>query len=250
MILLLDIGNTRIKYAISDGEAILHAGAHVHEKQWPLAISQIDLESGNDIEQCLIASVMSDEDNQLIAETLSNDCSLEANFLKTQKFQCGLENAYTNPDSMGVDRWLAMIAAWNATQRATLVIGCGTALTLDLIDDKGRHQGGYIIPGIQLMRNALRQNTAKVQANDSLMPDWYWGKSTEQCVNAGSLLSVISVIDRAIVNAEIDHVQGVECILSGGDAPLVQANLRKKVIYQPDLVFQGMLNVYAESKGC
>ena len=254
MLLLIDIGNTRIKFALSDGHAILQHGVIVHNKAWNEAIRQIFVEIITPIEACIVASVMAEQDNQFIEELISTCSRISPNLLKTQRFQCGLENAYSNPESMGVDRWLAMIAAWQKSQQAMLLIGCGSALTLDLVDIQGRHQGGYIIPGIRMMQNALNRQTALIDLDvgteESLMPDWQWGRSTKQCVSAGSLLATVSVIDRAIINAEIEYPEGVSCFIYGGDAQRVQSYLRQAVNYEPDLVFLGMLNIYAELKGC
>ena len=252
MLLLIDIGNTRIKYALSDGQTINQGDAIVHNRDWNSVIDQIMGQVSESIDACLVASVMRAQDNQLIEQIVSSSFKISPNFLKTQQFQCGLENAYFTPDAMGVDRWLAMIAAWKKAQQAVLVIGCGSALTLDLVDNKGRHQGGYIIPGMQMMQHVLVDKTALIDANEgeSLMPDWQWGRSTQQCVSAGSLLATVSVIDRAIINAEIEYPGGVSCFLYGGDAPRVQSYLRQPVNYEPDLVFLGMQSIYAESKGC
>ena len=252
MLLLIDIGNTRIKFALSDGQSLQQHGAIEHEYAWDQSIRQIFSEFTLPIEACFIASVMAEQDNQFIEELISTCSGISPNLLKTQRFQCGLENAYSNPETMGIDRWLAMIAAWQKSQQAVLIIGCGSALTLDLVDIHGCHQGGYIIPGIRMMQNALNRQTAliDISAEESLMPDWQWGRCTQQCVSAGSLLATISVIDRAIINAEIEYPEGVSCFVYGGDAPRVQSYLRQAVNYEPDLVFLGMLNIYAELKGC
>jgi len=254
MLLLIDIGNTRIKFALSDGHTLQQHGAIEHKNAWDESIRKIFTEITLPIEACYVASVMAEQDNQFIEELISTCSRISPNLLKTQRFQCGLENAYSNPENMGIDRWLAMIAAWQQSQQAVLLIGCGSALTLDLVDIQGRHQGGYIIPGIRMMQHALDRQTALIEVDvgveESLMPDWQWGRSTQQCVSAGSLLATVSVIDRAIINAEIEYPEGVSCFIYGGDAPRVQSYLRQTVSHEPDLVFLGMLSIYAELKGC
>lgn len=246
MLLLIDIGNTRIKLALSDGEQIIEQRSLVHQQQWQQLADVLSEMLPEPVPHCLVASVMQAEDDQLIVDMLGKYSNTAPNFLKTQKFQCGLENAYTEFKSMGVDRWLAMIGARSLYSGAVLVVSCGTALTIDLVSAHGVHRGGYILPGLHLSAQALGQNTASVHVNETTASDWRWGKSTSECVNAGSILSASAVIDRAIVNAQAEFPEGVTVVMTGGDAPKLEKFLQQAVVLEPQLVFKGMMAVYSD----
>lgn len=113
-----------------------------------------------------LSNVAGEEIASLTSQLLQEQSCVNYRFATTQTQQCGVRNGYRKPQQLGVDRWLAMLAAFHLPQRATgqslCVVDCGTALTLDVLDATGRHLGGYIAPGLTAMREMLNQKLAHI----------------------------------------------------------------------------------------
>ena len=144
---------------------------------------------------------------------------------------------------MGVDRWLAMIAAFNRQKRACLIVDAGTALTIDLVADDGRHQGGYILAGLSMAVKALENNTGIILRNRDFSPLAGPGTSTEQAVLGGALSSAVSLIFEALGRLRCMD-SGSMVYLCGGDAELLAQALRSRgesgFTVEPDLVLDGL----------
>ena len=144
---------------------------------------------------------------------------------------------------MGVDRWLAMIAAFNRQKRACVVVDAGTALTIDLVADDGRHQGGYILAGLSLAVKALESNTGIALRNRNFSPLSGPGTSTEQAVLGGALNSTVSLILEVLGLLRCADSEAI-AYLCGGDAELIARALRSRgehgFTVEPDLVLDGL----------
>ncbi|MFS1526341.1 type III pantothenate kinase [Microbulbifer sp. 2304DJ12-6] len=182
----------------------------------------------------------------VVAESLVNHVrklfSLEVEFSQVAPECAGVVCGYDNHSLLGADRWLAMLAAYGRARRAALVVDCGSAATLDLLDSDGRHLGGYIAPGIGLMQRSLRVDThaAKSARDITLTESLSAGRTTDEGVNRGLLLMVLGAIDRAL--EELLHCTGSEPLLwlTGGDALLLSAFCRRAHRLVPDLVLDGL----------
>lgn len=224
MRLELDVGNTRIKWRVIDHRGIFQSGVDLKEA---LENSPRWLEL---VEQVWVSSVH-EEHNPWILEHFP-----QARFAVSQISQKGLSNSYEDAHKMGVDRWLAMLAAWHSEPNvAHIVVDAGTALTLDLIDEFGRHVGGYICPGFNLMKTELLGSTNKVIADD----DWIMGRapgnSTQQCVDHGIQDMVACWIER-----HRDLQPNAKTWVTGGDGERLVTLLNAPVVYEPDLVLNGL----------
>jgi type III pantothenate kinase len=134
---------------------------------------------------------------------------------------------------------LAIIAAWRQLGRACVVVDAGSAITIDCLDNSGKHLGGYIIPGIGLMRAALVAGTEKIRVDAdeySLLP----GLNTAQAVGHGGLLAAVAAVKMAadLLCRQLDVSPAI--LLTGGDAPLLLATFGEEVIHAPELVFEGL----------
>ena len=153
-----------------------------------------------------------------------------------------LINSYDDPATMGVDRWLAMVAARGHYPGNCLIIDAGSAVTVDCLNKDGHHQGGWILPGITMMHNALLTGTARVRdtAHHSIGA---FGKSTGAAVALGTRNAVTAVCARAVSLASmampVDHV-----LLTGGDRDVIAASLggpnTPPVTVKPELVLDGL----------
>jgi type III pantothenate kinase len=166
-LLLLDAGNTRIKWA------------RVRDARWEeLGVSGYD-DLGELIQaakvtgpggQCWIASVAGAARNRLIKQSL-REAEVSLHWIESQAEQCGVVSHYKAPQQLGVDRWMALLAARNRSQDACLIVSAGTAMTVDALAADGQFLGGIIVPGIGLMQQALQQGTALVGQTEGTDPD-------------------------------------------------------------------------------
>jgi type III pantothenate kinase len=152
----------------------------------------------------------------------------------------GVKTGYHEPTQLGIDRWMAIIAAWNRVNNKVMVIDAGSALTIDLVNEEGQHLGGYIVPGSYLMAKSLLDNTKILSdiSTDGFGTDP--GHSTAECIANGSgraLISLIMDIFRTINENQQVHYK---CIITGGGAKKIIEHLPGIMDYQPLLIFEGM----------
>ncbi len=207
-VVLVDIGNTRIKYAL-----LCHADNEPNTCEDVSSLFSF-IDSQKIISHLYIASVR----NQELVDEISTMCrDRRIVFVEkhTEKEAFGIKNSYVDVQKMGVDRWLAMICAAEKSKKAFFVMDVGTAITVDFVVD-GQHLGGWIVPGFQVMRNALVASTKKVTASDEIPNTFGVGNDTENCVAKGCHAAVYGVYLSAI-----DYISSkrseFDVILGGGD---------------------------------
>lgn len=162
MKLLLDLGNTRLKWAMRQGDA-WHARGAVAWNEDVGAILREAWRSMPPPDDVLGASVVDDSRESRVAHAAQEAWARDTSWLRTPAEACGVRNAYAEPQRLGVDRFLAMVAAHAAGHAPCVLAGVGTALTLDALAADGRHLGGLIAPGPQLMQQSLVGATAQVR---------------------------------------------------------------------------------------
>lgn len=233
-LLLLDIGNSRGKWLFLDGADQLGRGS--------AELSGLVDALGSDIggAQVLVASVASDASNTGLAVQLQA-AGCVAWFAGARARLGGLANSYAEPQRMGVDRWLAMLAARQRSHGPLCVVDAGSALTIDLISDDGAHEGGFIIPGTALMQRALLADTDRVRFEIPASPALVPGRSTAEAVANGLLLAQVGAV-RSAVDAAVARGSRPTLFLCGGAAPVLQAALDMDCVLAPDLVFEGLLH--------
>lgn len=228
--LLLDLGNSYAKYAfVSAADESL--SCHYVDYGEPL------LSLLNNSSRVLLSSVSSAK----YVEQIQNRCrslGIDLFIATSQAQQFGLRCAYENYSTLGVDRWLAMLAADQMTELPFAVIDVGTAITCDFVANK-QHLGGWIAPGFSTMRSGLIKNTQHVFSDSSIPDSAKLGLSTEQCVNFGCLAAVQGVVARAQVSLSL--ISSENClIVTGGDQSMLQEVCGNKTIYAENLVLQGL----------
>jgi type III pantothenate kinase len=130
---------------------------------------------------------------------------------------------------------MAVLAVFQKTGRASVVVDAGSAVTIDVITGEGKHQGGYIVPGIRLLHESLWKGTDQVQVNQAVSGNMNVpGVSTEQAVTRGCTLMLVALIEHLAVEHRADLV------ITGGDALLLKAQLAPQVDYYADLVLDGL----------
>jgi type III pantothenate kinase len=228
---LLDAGNTSLKWAVvEDGH--WHATGRSDYEEWSALTPQ--LMAGTD---CFVASVAGAAREQQIASLLEAT-GITPIWLAAEPGFEEVRNTYLNPQQLGVDRWMALIAARRRTREAVLVVSVGTAMTVDALSATGIFLGGVIVPGVGLMRQSLQQGTARVDAAGG---DWQaFPRATADAVQSGIVAALCGAI--AQQHARLAELAGTapRCLLTGGDAETVLSHLRVPAEHVPALVLEGI----------
>lgn len=248
-VLELDLGNTRLKWRVLRGGAMCDQGFLVRRDYQDLssclAVLRLGLERlgfKGGLSCVRIASVASALVNQELALWLREELDLTAEFAKVSRECAGVVNGYEDYERLGVDRWLAVLAAQRLAPSGVCVVDCGSAVTLDFVLGD-RHLGGYIVPGLRLMNSALFGSTdgVKVEAEGLAGSSaLVLGRNTAQAVNLGLPAMVAGFVAESVRRFEREHQVTPCVILTGGDAEVVSGHLDGVFLYRPDLVLDGL----------
>jgi type III pantothenate kinase len=249
MILELDAGNTRIKWRLRQrnernthwfnvAEGFVNALERTPSVFIELGKQLENLPVGN-INRMLVASVRGEGFKTAFSSLMTEKWHLQPEFAVSSKQCCGVINAYADVGKLGVDRWLAMLAAYHRKGEACCIVDCGTAIKVDLVSKNGQHQGGYIVPGLQLLKDALATRSKALATDPAGWDETEPGTSTYSAVHNGILRCVLGFL-RDI------HLQSMNCgvlyrwYLTGGDAVVLLPHLNWEIQHEPDLVLDGL----------
>lgn len=243
MTLLVDAGNTFLKWARLEGDSVGRATTVVHHgvepDEWQAALGAI----GRAPRRVVVANVAGSAFAVRLREWTRATWQVDPEFPTASRSALGVTNAYPRPAALGIDRWLGMVAAWHAARAPLLCASAGTAFTIDLIDADGAHQGGCIVPGARLMRESLNAQTSGVAAAAMLDPpatDGVFGINTAGAVQQGAWLALAALADRTALSLEASAGTAARVYLTGGAAPQIAALMRRPVEQVPDLVLRGL----------
>ena len=239
-VLEFDIGNSRIKWRfLEPGQNRITAQSTAKTVEELLASSLTTLSP----DLIRVANVRADDSLALLTDFSLEKWQIQPVIAQVSQECGGVRNGYGDISRMGVDRWLAMLAAYNEFHSAALVVDGGTAFTLDLLDGNGQHLGGYILPGLSLMESALQANTAIRLQDSAGVADTSPGRITEAAVRNGCLGSVVALIEKNLDSMQRSNSE-VILILGGGDAGILlealQINGVTSVELRSDLVLDGL----------
>ena len=245
--LLLDVGNTRLKWGIADDGEIHKTGSIARKKLSESGMSALTTKLPRRVDAALASNVGGTTIATRLAGLVGAHCGQDLHFARTERSQFGLTNAYAQPRRMGVDRWVAMLGAWLELQNACVVVDAGTAVTIDAIDDQGQHLGGMILPGEPMMRASLASNTSDIAAMKPLKPEAstglnMFGANTRSAVGSGALNAVVGAVERAITTLR-SNAYDATVVLTGGDASRILDALEEESLHRPNLVLQGLAEI-------
>lgn len=230
-VLDIDLGNSALKY---------RAGAAVGRVPYAVAAG-FQLPPLARVTRVRVASVLTAARDAEFAALVQAQWNCECEFAKSAPEVAGVTNGYSQPEALGVDRWLAAVAGFHHVRGAVLVVDLGTAATLDYVDERGRHLGGYIVPGTQLMCRTLLQETAAVRfeeaaAVEHLLP----GKQTRDAVERGAIVAMVQLIHAELERFDqlCDH--GAKLVLCGGGVAAIERHLKCDYRVIPELVLDGL----------
>ncbi|WNC68992.1 type III pantothenate kinase [Thalassotalea nanhaiensis] len=234
MELLIDVGNTRVKYALLENKHLSKIN-HCSTFDFLKLLSSFD-----HISSILISSVS----NQLFSKEIHTWADLQdiqIKDLKTEAESFGIKNSYENYATMGADRWLAVIGAqFLYPNENLLIVDAGTAITFDLVDKEKQHQGGWIIPGVDMMMQALFKNTDKVFAEQSTIDVLAFGKSTSDNVNLGCWSTATAAVHGAVAMTKDTDYSIERVVFTGGNGAELNRLGQFNATYVENLVFVGM----------
>ena len=240
--LLVDVGNSRIKWAFSQAGKLSARCSAEHHGVVPAEASQAWL-AGEPPARVIAANVAGNAYAQLLDDWVQRQWSLEVDYVEVDPDYSDIAVAYPDPKKFGVDRWLALIAARGLSSDDVAVVDAGTAVTVDILSAQGQHQGGIIMPGLSLMQQSLQQKTSAIQQEFNSQANASYallGRDTASGIACGSLYAVAGAIEHLLARLESQTGGRVSVIISGGDAAAVQAELRIESQHVPDLVLQGI----------
>jgi type III pantothenate kinase len=237
--LLLDAGNTRLKWAVLEAGLWRQQGSAAYSDL--SALSQV-MEQGA---SCYIASVARVEHEKQLTALLA-PLAITPKWLVAATRFSDVRNTYTNPKELGVDRWMGLIAARERTRTAALVVSVGTAMTVDAMSASGVFMGGVIVPGFAMMQQALQQGTARVA---EVAGTWQaFPLNTADAVESGILAALCGAIQLQYMRLAETAGEKPHCILTGGAAEKVLPHLTLPVEYVPTLVLEGIDRVANEDE--
>jgi type III pantothenate kinase len=243
MILVIDVGNTRLKWAwltstgLSDQQAVVHRDAK--PGIWTAAM----FEAGLKPTRVLISNVAGREMAKTLSKLTRKVYKVTAEFVTATPEFHGLVNGYLDPKLLGADRWLALLGAWTRTHSALCVVDAGTAVKVDSVDAAGHHLGGLIVPGIHMMREALMSKTSDIaKAAEHSTPSLagVLANNTVGAVSRGAVFALAGLADRAAEVIEQSTGVKPKLFITGGDAGMITGTMRSRGEIVPDLVLQGL----------
>ncbi|WP_373002378.1 type III pantothenate kinase [Marinobacter sp.] len=240
MKLLIDAGNTRLKWCLDDGGLTVASGTGILDEDNPLSSLK---ESVRSVRSVAISTVASEHKRQHLMACLLNLGFPPARFYWSEQARGGLVNAYQDVTRMGADRWHAMYGGWLDHKDGFVVVDAGSAVTVDYVDRDGRHLGGYILPGLQMMLRSLRTDAARIWFDPDQVLATDPGKSTGQCVNHGLAWLSAAMVERILADVRWHGLADI--LVTGGDAGrLIGLGLTGE--HHPDLVLSGLRAIDAE----
>lgn len=248
MKLLLDIGNSRIKWAYSDGKGLRDNGACEHQGQAPAAAARLVDELPLPPSAAVAVNVAGGDFAREVAAQLQQRCGVALSVVAAAAAFSALRNGYAEPAQLGADRWAAIAGAWRAAASPgadRLVVDAGTALTADIVRADGQHLGGLIVPGYALMQAALSQATSDLARSAAAgrhapaATPARLATNTRTAIEEGAVNALCGMIER-VLHVHQRQTAATCVLLTGGDAERLQERLAVAAEVRPLLVLEGL----------
>ena len=240
MILLVDIGNTAVKWGLCEAGEIVTADRFVHRDHDLAEQLNRFWQKLQSPAKVYVANVAGEDTGHALSAWVRRQWSLTPEYISTTGAACGVTNAYPVAGDLGVDRWMALIAAHHHSRGAVAIVDCGTAITLDWLTANGCHRGGLILPGIELLKKGILEDTAEVRPSTEMQAAIPFASSTGAGVQGGAVYLVVAAIDRIIKDMAASQNQDFEIIITGGDAGKILTLLAHSTLHDPELVLKGL----------
>lgn len=237
MILAIDCGNSRLKWGLHGQGRWIRTGIAPVSGLTGLRRTWGKLPP---VETVVVANVAGPSVRRDLDRALPGR-AVAAIWVTAKRDQCGVTNGYAKPAQLGADRWAALIGAWTMLRGPCLVVAAGTATTVDVLRGDGTFAGGMILPGLELMKRSLADNTAGLplaRGRFSMTPS-----NTADAIESGCLLAQAGAISRVFATLE----PGSACVLAGGAADRLAPHLGIPVRVADNLVLEGLVRIARET---
>jgi type III pantothenate kinase len=260
-VLLVDIGNTRVKWAtLSDGrlgrmKAVAHKGWDGERiarrvtaglrsaAQSANGTSRGRIAGSREIERVIAVSVAGASIDRAFAAEVRRRLGVAPEFFRSERRAGGVTTMYSEPWRLGADRLAGAIGAFHLSKhRPVCIVSVGTTMTLDFVDADGRHRGGAIVPAPALMVDSLLWGTHGIRrrARGGRGSKGLFARSTRSAIAEGARYAVAAIADRAVLEARALAGRAPLLLLTGGAAPEIGRLIRTRHRHVPDLVLQGL----------
>lgn len=236
--LTIDIGNTSIKWAVWNDARIVQTGSCEYSKQEPenVFVMWNDIRAENRV---MVSCVAGESVEHALSNWMQQHWSIVPEFLRSTAKRGGVINAYADPGQYGVDRWAALLGAHALYDDPVCIIDAGTAITVDLLDARGVHHGGRILPGLQMMREALLKGAAGIHQADG--EPVAFANNTADAVSSGTLHMLQAALIEVCSSAGQCLGNNMKIIITGGmSEQIMSLPGMPGMLHEPDLVMQGL----------
>lgn len=242
MNLLIDMGNTRLKWAVLDNNGLSGSQAIMNQAlstetlvaSWQ-ALPRPESVKVSCVGQPALLALVATVAAQLWPGLVCESVRACANAY-------GVQNAYTQPEKLGVDRWLALLAVHHHYPGPACIVDCGTAITVDVLAG-GIHLGGMISPGLMLMKQALAAGTQALAISDTTAA-LRLAQHTEAAIYSGTLSAAVGLVKQVLSQQPTP----LALVLTGGDAELIAQQLDIERVVDSDLVLRGLAVLVGQSR--
>jgi type III pantothenate kinase len=242
LILAVDAGNSRVKWALHDCRRFVRDGWVMHADLDSLDLQWASLPEPSSI---VIANVAGEEVGQRL-HALCRRWHAAPRWVSSAHLQGGVSNSYNCPSQLGVDRWAALIGARRLSLQPCVVVNAGTATTIDALSAKGEFIGGIIIPGFDMMHDMLAANTARLSAergNFTAFP-----RTTRDAISSGAIQALCGAVERMRSAMLVAGHAEPELIMSGGAAEIIARHIDRPTRIVEKLVLEGLVQIAMESQ--
>jgi type III pantothenate kinase len=234
-LLVIDAGNTRIKWGVSDNGGWIECAAIATTELHALAASMSKLDA---VERVLGANVAGSEVAKAL-ERIVSAAGKRLEWLVPSGERCGVRSSYARPEQLGPDRWAALIAARRRCAGSCVVVNAGTTMTVDALSGEGIFLGGCIVAGFDLMRAALARDTARLALQEGRFA--YFPDNTGDAIASGAINALAGAVDRMCRHVSLTGEDDPVIVLSGGNADLLAPRLSDRVQVVDNLVLEGLV---------
>lgn len=191
-------------------------------------------------DRVVVGSVASTRVDAEIGDWSERHWGVSPHFVRSDDSFAGVTNGYDHPKQLGVDRWIAVVAAYHRYKAPVAVVDCGTAVTIDLVDANGNHGGGWILPGLSMSVESLREKTA-IPVFDDLQPKTGPGTTTASAIANGCMMGIVGAIEKISTDlAGQAAYKGIRWVITGGDADRLFATVSFECERVDELIMDGL----------
>jgi type III pantothenate kinase len=242
-LLLVDVGNTRAKWArLANGRMEEQQAAAING--WTAEEYARRIVGRKPPERIVVSSVAGRQIDQMLVAAARAVDAPRPEFVRSARRAAGVTTDYLEPWRLGVDRFVGAIGAHHlAAGEPVVVVSVGTAVTVDLVDKTGRHRGGSILPGPALMVSSLLRHTSGIRRRafgGAKGAQGLFARATRTAIEQGGLYAVAAVVDRAVEDAHWQLGRRPIALLTGGGAQAIKPLVRSSCVTVPDLVLHGL----------